>query len=128
MTKHSDETSRSAFPMPALHRREVLALGTGALFAASGFSARAQTKAAPPPPAKPTGQVVVGLSQEPTAFNPLMPGIEVDETVWMQVFNTMWLADPQGNLMPDLAAECPARRMAASRKAAWPGRSSCARA
>jgi peptide/nickel transport system substrate-binding protein len=70
-------------------------------------SARAQTRPAPPPPAKPTGQVVVGLSQEPTAFNPLMPGIEVDETVWMQIFNTMWVADPKGNLIPDLAVEIP---------------------
>ncbi|GAU84465.1 peptide ABC transporter substrate-binding protein [Bosea sp. BIWAKO-01] len=107
MIKHSDGTTRSAFPMPALHRRQFLALGAGGFLAASGFGASAQTKPAPPPPAKPTGQVVVGLSQEPTAFNPLMPGIEVDETVWMQVFNTMWLADPQGNLMPDLATEVP---------------------
>lgn len=95
-----------AFPMPALHRRDVLALGVGGVFAASGLKAHAQSKVAPPP-AKPTGQVVVGLSQEPTAFNPLMPGIEVDETVWMQIFNTMWVADPQGNLIPDLAVEVP---------------------
>lgn len=45
--------------------------------------------------------------EEPTAFNPLMPGIEVDETVWMQVFNTMWLAQPDGSLVPDLAVEVP---------------------
>ena len=106
MTQHSDRTTKSAFPLPALHRREVLALGAGGFLAASGLSARAQGRTAPPP-AKPTGQVVVGLSQEPTAFNPLMPGIEVDETVWMQVFNTMWLADPKGNLIPDLAVEVP---------------------
>jgi len=112
MTKNSDGHSRgsstTALPMPAIHRRDMLALGAGGLLAASGFGgARAQTKAAPPPPAKPTGQVVVGLSQEPTAFNPLMPGIEVDETVWMQIFNTMWLAQPDGSLVPDLAAEIP---------------------
>lgn len=107
MTRHSDGTMRPAFPMAAFRRRDVLALGAGGLLAASGIGARAQTKAPPPPPAKPTGQVVVGLSQEPTAFNPLMPGIEVDETVWMQIFNTMWLADPQGNLIPDLAVEVP---------------------
>lgn len=112
MTKNSDRNSRGnsglALPMPAIHRRDMLALGAGGLLAASGFrAARAQSKAAPPPPAKPTGQVVVGLSQEPTAFNPLMPGIEVDETVWMQIFNTMWLAQPDGSLVPDLAVEVP---------------------
>jgi peptide/nickel transport system substrate-binding protein len=107
MTKNSDGRSIS-IPMPAIHRRDLLALGAGGLLAASSFNgARAQTKAVPPPPSKPTGQVVVGLSQEPTAFNPLMPGIEVDETVWMQIFNTMWVADPKGNLIPDLAVEVP---------------------
>jgi peptide/nickel transport system substrate-binding protein len=105
MTQHSDRTTKSALPLPALHRREVLALGAGGLLAASGVGARAQGR--PTPPSKPTGQVVVGLSQEPTAFNPLMPGIEVDETVWMQVFNTMWVADPKGNLIADLAVEVP---------------------
>ncbi len=107
MTKPSDRMPASGLALPALHRRDILALGAGGLLAASGFGARAQTKAPPPPPAKPTGQVVVGLSQEPTAFNPLMPGIEVDETVWMQVFNTLWLAQPDGSLMPDLAVEVP---------------------
>lgn len=112
MTKTSDGNIRGAsslaLPMPAIHRRDLLALGAGGLLAASGFrGARAQTKAAPPPPSKPTGQVVVGLSQEPVAFNPLMPGIEVDETVWMQIFNTLWVADPEGNLIPDLAVEVP---------------------
>lgn len=104
MNKPSTKTPGLA--LPALHRREVLALGAGGILAASGLGARAQGKA-PPPPAKPSGQVVVGLSQEPAAFNPLMPGIEVDETVWMQVFNTMWLAQPDGSLVPDLAAEVP---------------------
>ncbi|WP_439498590.1 peptide ABC transporter substrate-binding protein [Bosea sp. (in: a-proteobacteria)] len=107
MADHSDQNSFLRLPAPALRRRDVLALGAGALFAASGARAQSAGKPVPPPPAKPTGQVVVGLSQEPTVFNPLMPGIEVDETVWMQIFNTMWLADPQGNLMPDLAVEVP---------------------
>ena len=94
--------------MPAIHRRQVLCLGAGAIAAASGSGVIAQTgKSNPLPPSKPTGQVVVGLYQEPTAFNPLMPGIEVDETVWMQIFNTMWFADPKGNLIPDLAVEVP---------------------
>jgi peptide/nickel transport system substrate-binding protein len=95
--------------MPAIHRRQVLGLGVGAIAATAGFGAQGQSgnKPVPPPPAKPTRQIVVGLYQEPTAFNPLMPGIEVDETVWMQIFNTMWVADPKGNLIPDLAVEVP---------------------
>ena len=109
MTKRSAGLVLPPIAMPAIHRRHVLGLGAGAIAAASGFGARAQTggKPVPPPPSKPTGQVVVGLSQEPTAFNPLMPGIEVDETVWMQIFNTLWLAQPDGSLVPDLAVEGP---------------------
>ena len=109
MTKRSDGLLLPPIAMPAIHRRHVLGLGAGAIAAASGLGARAQTggKPVPPPPSKPTGQVVVGLSQEPTAFNPLMPGIEVDETIWMQIFNTLWLAQPDGSLLPDLAVEVP---------------------
>jgi len=92
-----------------LHRRHVLGLGAGGLVAASGFGARAQSGGKPvsPPPSGPTGQVVIGVDLEPTAFNPLMPGIEVDEAVWMQIFSTLWVAQPDGSLLPDLAVEVP---------------------
>ena len=59
------------------------------------------------PPPKPTGQVIAGISQEPTVFNPLMPGSEVDQGVWWQVFNTLWYIDADGKMVPDLAAELP---------------------
>jgi peptide/nickel transport system substrate-binding protein len=59
------------------------------------------------PPAKPAGVAVVGMSQEPTAFNPLMPGVECDEVIWTNVFSTLWRAEPDGSLKPDLAAEIP---------------------
>lgn len=59
------------------------------------------------PPSKPTGQVIAGISQEPTVFNPLMPGSEVDQGVWWQVFNTLWYIDADGRMVPDLAAELP---------------------
>lgn len=108
MANHNDD-QLVRIAAPAIHRRHVLGLGAGAVAAATGFGSQAQTaaKPVPPPPSKPTGQIVVGLYQEPTAFNPLMPGIEVDEDVWMQIFNTLWVADPQGNLIPDLAVEIP---------------------
>jgi len=82
-----------------LRRREALLLGGGALLAARG--ARAQM------PTKPTGQVIVGLSQEPTVFNPLMPAIEVDQGVWWNLFNPLWGVDAAGNFTPQLAVEVP---------------------
>ncbi|AOO80588.1 peptide ABC transporter substrate-binding protein [Bosea vaviloviae] len=85
-------------------RRGLIALGAGAALglgrATSGF---AQAR----PPASPRGQVVAGISQEPTVFNPLMPGSEVDQGVWWQVFSPLWYIDPQGKLVADLAREVP---------------------
>ncbi|HWK44481.1 MAG TPA: peptide ABC transporter substrate-binding protein [Stellaceae bacterium] len=83
-----------------LRRREALLLGGAALLSAR-FAAAAQ------PSAKPAGQVIVGLSQEPTVFNPLMPAIEVDQGVWWSLFNPLWGVDPQGNFTPQLAREVP---------------------
>lgn len=57
--------------------------------------------------AKPSGQVIAGISQEPTVFNPLMPHIEVDEGVYFQVYNPLWGVDADGNFTPELAAEVP---------------------
>lgn len=85
-------------------RRELLALGAGgALVLAAGSGAQAQGR----PPTKPRGQVVAGISQEPTVFNPLMPGSEVDQGVWWQIFSPLWHIDPTGKLVPDLAREIP---------------------
>lgn len=102
MTDRKDRTD-------AWRRRDMLALGilagAGALAGRDG-RALAQTKAAMPP-AKPRGQVIAGISQEPTVFNPLMPGSEVDQGVWWQLFSPLWQVDPQGRLVPDLALEVP---------------------
>jgi peptide/nickel transport system substrate-binding protein len=87
-----------------LSRREALALGiAGTMWAAWPGRTAAQSK----PPAKPTGQVIVGLSQEPTVFNPLMPHIEVDQGVHWNVFSPLWNVDAKGNLIPQLATEVP---------------------
>jgi peptide/nickel transport system substrate-binding protein len=56
---------------------------------------------------KPSGQVVIGLSQEPTVFDPRRPHIEVDEGVYMALFSPLWTVDPSGKLLPRLAAEIP---------------------
>ena len=58
-------------------------------------------------PAEPTGRVVVGLSQEPTVFNPLMPHIEVDDGVAFSIFDTLFRITPDGDVVPNLATEVP---------------------
>jgi peptide/nickel transport system substrate-binding protein len=53
------------------------------------------------------GDVIVGLSQEPTVFHPLTPGIEVDRGVHMAIFDPLWRVDPRGSFVPDLATQIP---------------------
>jgi peptide/nickel transport system substrate-binding protein len=92
---------------PGMGRRLLIG-GTAAAFSLSRAHAQAPTRKPPgKPPEKPKGQVVVGLSQEPTVFNPLMPAIEVDQGVWFNLFNPLWSPEPDGTLLPQLAAEVP---------------------
>lgn len=84
-------------------RRGVLGLGAAAALLPRPGQAQ------PRPPERPRGQVIVGLSQEPTVFNPLMPGIEVDQGVWWNLFSPLWFTDPEGRLVPDLAREVPSQ-------------------
>ena len=88
--------------MSRLHlpRRTLMQLAA-ASSALPAFGARAQTSP------KKGGQAVVGLSQEPTVMDPLRPHIEVDEGVYMALYNPLWGVDPKGNLLPQLAAEVP---------------------
>lgn len=55
----------------------------------------------------PSGQVIIGFSQEPTVFNPHMPHIEVDEGVHFAIFDPLFDVDPDGNFYALLAAEVP---------------------
>ena len=93
-------------PNSGLTRRGALALGFAAGATIGSSVARAATPQ-PKPPAKPTGQVIVGLSQEPTVFNPLMPHIEVDQGVHWNLFSPLWGVDASGNFFPQLATEVP---------------------
>jgi peptide/nickel transport system substrate-binding protein len=87
-----------------LSRRALLAASAaGAAAPLLGRAARAASK----PPAKPTGQVIAGISQEPTVFNPLLLHIEVDEGVYMNLFSPLWSVDPAGHFVPELVAEVP---------------------
>jgi peptide/nickel transport system substrate-binding protein len=88
-------------------RRGLFAIGGAAAAALAVGRASAQGTSAGRPPERPRGQVVVGLSQEPTVFHPLMPGIEVDQGVWWNLFSPLWIIDPDGKFVPDLAAEVP---------------------
>ncbi|MEN3793047.1 peptide ABC transporter substrate-binding protein [Fulvimarina sp. MAC3] len=56
---------------------------------------------------EPKGRVVVGMSQEPTVFNPLMVHNEVDDAVHFSVFDALFRIDPDGVIQPNLAAEVP---------------------
>jgi len=99
-TGHSQTLARRG-----LSRRQLLA-GAGIAAGAAGLlpaPARAQSK----PPARPTGHVIIGFSQEPTVFNPLMPHIEVDQGVYWNLFSPLWMADQTGEIVAQLAAEIP---------------------
>ena len=57
--------------------------------------------------AAPSGQVIIGFSQEPTVMNPHMPHIEVDEGIHFNVFDPLFIVDADGLYQPRLAAEVP---------------------
>ena len=89
-------TRRQALTMMALGASGLIMpniLGRGEAFAA--------------PPAKPTGQLIIGFSQEPTVFNPHLIHIEVDEGIHFSVFDPLFNVTPEGKFTPALATEVP---------------------
>ena len=90
----------------SMTRRSALKLlglaGTASIFAPHLLGKPAFAK-----PAEPTGRIVVGLSQEPTVFNPLMAKIEVDDGIHFSVFDALFRVMPDGKFVPNLAAEVP---------------------
>ncbi len=96
--------------IPKTTRRSALKImgiaGAAGLFAPYllGKPAFAQT-----PPAAPSGRVIVGLSQEPTVFNPLMLKIEVDDGIHFSVFDALFRTMPDGSIVPNLATEVPSQ-------------------
>lgn len=92
-------------PKLMVGRRQALKLGAGAFLPFVLPNAVGNVFAAAPE--KPTGQVIVGFSQEPTVFNPHMPHIEVDDAIHWNVFDPLFGLDPEGNYYPALAAEVP---------------------
>ena len=53
------------------------------------------------------GQVIVGMSQEPTIFNPLKSTLEVDRGVQFALFDSPWRINEKSELVPNLATEIP---------------------
>lgn len=101
------EQSKSKTNISRRQALQMLAIGGAAgAFAPNllGKPAFAQT-----PPASPTGRIIVGLSQEPTVFNPLMVHIEVDDGVHFSLFDALFRIDPAGVVQPNLAAEVPSQ-------------------
>lgn len=94
--------------LPQLSRRQALvylASGTAAL-ALPGLFGGSLARAAMPGSGA-GGQMVVGFSQEPTVFNPLMPHIEVDDGLHFSLFDPLFAIDDKGNFTPALASEVP---------------------
>src|SRR5256885_16345084 len=93
--------------MTRLSRRELLGMlaGAGAAAALPPRVGPGVARAAEAP--KRGGQGVVGLSQEPTGFNPLRPHIEVDRGVHFGIFDSLWRTDERAQFIPNLAAQIP---------------------
>src|SRR5437763_16763204 len=92
-----------------LSRRHFLsgAAALGATLGAVGVrGAGAQAPAAP----QRGGQIIVGLSQEPQNFNPVMPTIEAQRGVHMAIYDDLWRIDPKGAFVPNLALEIPTQK------------------
>src|SRR5712692_5918106 len=91
-------------PRPFSRRR--LLQGAGALAAAGLLPAPREARAQAGQPQK-GGQIIVGISQEPQNFNPIMPTIETQRGVHMAIFDDLWRIDPKGNFVPNLALAIP---------------------
>ena len=54
-------------------------------------------------PSSPTGQLIIGMSQEPTVFNPHKLHIEVDEGVQFGLYDSLYKVNDKGAFEPSLA-------------------------
>ncbi|WP_246678346.1 MULTISPECIES: peptide ABC transporter substrate-binding protein [unclassified Mesorhizobium] len=93
----------------AVTRRRFLAAGAaagGLVFLGSSGGLLTASFAATPP-TQPTGQIIAGLSQEPTVFMPSIPHADVDSAVYYNLFSALWSVDQTGTFQPDLVTEVP---------------------
>src|SRR6267142_336323 len=89
--------------------RRRLLTGAAALATAGGLRARRASAQAPTAAAAPQkgGQIIVGITQEPQNFNPVMPTIETQRGVHMAIFDDLWRIDGKGNVVPNLGLTIP---------------------
>ncbi|MGR9355908.1 peptide ABC transporter substrate-binding protein [Rhizobium leguminosarum] len=102
----SDETRNALLNPTRRQALTIMALAGASGLIMPGVLGRDRAFAATPP-AKPTGQMIVGFSQEPTVFNPHMLHIEVDEGIHFSVFDPLFIINPEGKFAPALAVEVP---------------------
>ena len=88
-----------------LTRRDAIFAGAASFaFGSLGLAAGAH---AATPSTKPTGQAIIGSSQEVTVLHPLMAASEVDQGVWWNLFSPLWMLDAEGKFVPVLAKAVP---------------------
>ncbi|MCD7107845.1 peptide ABC transporter substrate-binding protein [Rhizobium sp. DKSPLA3] len=102
----SDETKHALLKPTRRQALTMMALAGASGLIMPGLLGRDRALAATPP-AKPTGQMIVGFSQEPTVFNPHLLHIEVDEGIHFSLFDPLFAIDPDGKFVPALAVEVP---------------------
>lgn len=113
MLRHYDDLVHGAQAVRAklVSRRSFLASATAAGISLDFAEAllRPGAQAAPRMQDEPPkgGQVIVGLSQEPTIFNPLKSTLEVDRGAQMAIFDSLWRINEGAELIPNLATEIP---------------------
>lgn len=98
--------SKDTISATEITRRQTLSLlaGSASVLISPGLIASpvmADTKPAP------AGKVVIGMSQEPVNFNPLMPHVETDEGLHHAIFDKLFSIDEAGVITPSLAEEVP---------------------
>ncbi len=107
--KHGKSESRRGNGL--LSRRQLLKGAAAGSMAAVGLlrgrGARAGQAATPALQPQKGGQIIIGISQEPQNFNPIMPTIESQRGVHMAIYDDLWRIDPKGNYTPNLATEIP---------------------
>ena len=112
MIRHHDDLVRSLQQVRdgRLSRRAFLGAAAAAGFSAAMADRLLTTSAAAAPARQDEppqgGQVIVGLSQEPTIFNPMNSFLEVDRGVQFSIFDSLWRIDV-GASCPNLATEIP---------------------
>ncbi|HEX7551738.1 MAG TPA: hypothetical protein VF579_14310, partial [Candidatus Methylomirabilis sp.] len=91
----------------ALSRRQLLKgamagsmAAAGLLGARPGRAAQSVPAAAPALQPQKGGQIIVGISQEPQNFNPIMPTIESQRGVHMAIYDDLWRVGPKGEYIP----------------------------